>query len=104
MSVDFFTCRSYKFSRTCSSKSLPRAHNVFPCLIEHLEIVVVQLDTKQITQVHRVPLGLIDAEEQKYLEQYLRARTHWTFVFVLRFSQEIDLSPEYNLHDSFDNL
>ena len=28
MSVDFFTCRSYRFSRTCSSKSLPRADNV----------------------------------------------------------------------------
>ena len=35
------------------------------CMIEHLETVVVQLDMKQVTQVHRVHLSLIDVEEQE---------------------------------------
>ena len=75
MSVDFFACRSYKFSRTCSSKSLPRTNNVFsPGPTEHLEAVVVQFDIKQITQAHREPLSLIHVQEQSYLKHYLPAR------------------------------
>ena len=44
-----------------------------PGLIQHLEIVAVQLDLKQATRVHRVPLSLIDVGEQKYLKHNLPA-------------------------------
>ena len=58
--VDVFAGRSYKFSRTCSSKSLPKAIDVFTTsLIEHLEIVVVQHGMKQVTL-----LSLVDAPYQ----------------------------------------
>ena len=54
----------------------------FTSLIEHLEVVVIQLDIKRVTRVHRVLLSLIDVEDQKYLKQNLPARRQWTFVLV----------------------
>ena len=51
--------------------------------LEHLDVVVVQLDSKQVTQSSSSPLGLVDAEEQKkhFQNIILRARKHCTFVF-----------------------
>ena len=104
----FLRSRSYKFSGTCSSKSRPwDGKAFFPGLIEGLGVVFVQLDIKEVTQGHRVPQSLMDVDEQKYLKRNLPARKHRTFVFVLSFLQEIDLSLEIccNHHrDSFDNL
>ena len=54
----------------------------FTSLIEHLEVVVIQLDIKRVTRVHRVLLSLIDVEDQKYLKQNLPSRRQWTFVLV----------------------
>ena len=54
-------------------------------LIEHLEVVFVQLDMKQIPQVQCVPLSLFDVKEPKHLKHNLLARKHWTFVLVLSF-------------------
>ena len=45
-------------------------------MIEDLDVVVVQLDMKQITRVHCVHLSLIDVEERKYVKHYLPAREH----------------------------
>ena len=43
-------------------------------MIEDLDVVVVQLDKKQITQVHCVHLSVIDVEERKYVKHYLPDR------------------------------
>ena len=76
-------------------------------MIQHVEVAVVQLDGKQITQVHRVSLSLIGVEKRKYLKHDLPDCEHWKFGLGLRLLQEMDLPLELgqnNLHDSWCNL
>ena len=60
-----FNGLSYKLSRALQSKSLPIANRCFfPGLIEHPEVVVLELDIAQVVPIHRVTLGFIDVEER----------------------------------------
>ena len=68
MREDFCSCLSYYLSKMLSSKPLPNISEVsFPSLIERLEVVVVQLHVQQVVQIHRMPMGLVDAEEREDL-------------------------------------
>ena len=58
MSGHFFTCRSYTFSRTCASKSWPRAGHVF--LPARLSILRMSPYKSRSSASLRVPLSLID--------------------------------------------
>ena len=64
----------------------------FPGSVEHLEVVVVRLDSQQIIQVHRVPLSFVDAQE--YFIPDWPAWKHWTFLLVVE-------SPPRNWYSSW---
>ena len=79
----------------------------FPSLMEYFEIVGVEFDVQQNTQVDRSPLILVHMEQREDLVHNLPVHNHGKFNLVMRLLQDIGHPPKIfrnYLYGSFGNL
>ena len=105
MSVDTCKCLSYQLSSAVIQIIDNFQQCFFPSVIEHLDVIVVQLHIE--LQGHSMCQSFIDVEKREDLAHNLPTRKDRALTLVLCLLQEVGLSLEIvrnDLHDSLDDL